>query len=169
MGGRSIILRSWNYFAKHHHKVWEGNGCSLAIKWFSSLHGWKTKFGHLSWVKGQTLSMTAIGKAQKSPKSAVIMYCRNTVRRGGVKKPHYLILQILNLWPLRRYTGIAELGWSLVVSESAAHTFVQLECSFMLPCTTLHSMMNAKLSKQRFWHFYENGLIKTIQIIPHNL
>ena len=35
--------------------------------------------------------------------------------------------------------------------------------------TTLQSMVNAKLSKQRFWHFYENGLIKTIQTIPHNL
>ena len=34
--------------------------------------------------------------------------------------------------------------------------------------TTLQSKMNAKLSKQRFWHCYENGL-KTIQMIPHNL
>ena len=30
-------------------------------------------------------------------------------------------------------------------------------------------MMNAKLSKQRFWHCHENRLIKTIQMIPHNL
>ena len=29
--------------------------------------------------------------------------------------------------------------------------------------------MNAKLSKQRFWHCHENELIKTIQTIPHNL
>ena len=36
-------------------------------------------------------------------------------------------------------------------------------------CTTLQSMINAKLSKQRFWHCHENGLIKTIQMIPHNL
>ena len=35
--------------------------------------------------------------------------------------------------------------------------------------TTLQSTMNAKLSKQRFWHCYENGLIKTIQTIPHNI
>ena len=34
--------------------------------------------------------------------------------------------------------------------------------------TTLQSMMNAKLSKHRFWHCHENGLIKTIQTIPHN-
>ena len=30
-------------------------------------------------------------------------------------------------------------------------------------------MMNAKLSKQRFQHCYENRLINTIQTIPHNL
>ena len=30
-------------------------------------------------------------------------------------------------------------------------------------------MMNTKLSQQRFWDCYENGLIKTIQTIPHNL
>ena len=30
-------------------------------------------------------------------------------------------------------------------------------------------MMNAKLSQQRFRHCYENGLIKTIQMIPHDL
>ena len=30
-------------------------------------------------------------------------------------------------------------------------------------------MMNAKLSRQRFWHCHKNRLIKTIQSIPHNL
>ena len=35
--------------------------------------------------------------------------------------------------------------------------------------TTLQSIMNAKLSKQSFWHGYENELITTIQTIPHNL
>ena len=35
--------------------------------------------------------------------------------------------------------------------------------------TTLQSMMNTKLSKQRFGHCYKSGLIKTIQTIPHNL
>ena len=30
-------------------------------------------------------------------------------------------------------------------------------------------MVNAKLSKHRFWPCYENGLIKTIQTIPRNL
>ena len=35
--------------------------------------------------------------------------------------------------------------------------------------TTLQSMMNTKLSQQRFWYCYEIGLIKTIPTIPHNL
>ena len=35
--------------------------------------------------------------------------------------------------------------------------------------TTLQSKMNAKLSLLRFWPCHENGLIKTIQTIPHNL
>ena len=35
--------------------------------------------------------------------------------------------------------------------------------------TTLQSVMNAKLSKHRFWHCHENGLIVMIQTIPHNL
>ena len=35
--------------------------------------------------------------------------------------------------------------------------------------TTLQSVINTKLSKHRFWHCHENGLIKTIQTIPHNL
>ena len=39
----------------------------------------------------------------------------------------------------------------------------------MLICTTLQSMVNAKLSPHRFWPCHENGLIKTIQTIPHNL
>ena len=39
----------------------------------------------------------------------------------------------------------------------------------LIPGTTLQYMMNVKLSKQRIRHCYENGLIKTIQTIPHNL
>ena len=30
-------------------------------------------------------------------------------------------------------------------------------------------MMNTKLSLHGFWHWHENGPIKTIQTIPHNL
>ena len=36
------------------------------------------------------------------------------------------------------------------------------------PNRTLQYVMNVKLSKHRFWHYHENGLIKTIQTIPHN-
>ena len=35
--------------------------------------------------------------------------------------------------------------------------------------TTLQSLMNAKVSQHKFWHCHENGLIKTIKMIPHNL
>ena len=34
---------------------------------------------------------------------------------------------------------------------------------------TLQSVMDTKLSKQKFWHCYENRLIKTIKTIPYNL
>ena len=44
------------------------------------------------------------------------------------------------------------------------HPFTQI-----LHFTTLQSMMNAKLSPHRFWPCHENGLIKTIKTIPHNL
>ena len=35
--------------------------------------------------------------------------------------------------------------------------------------TTLQSMMNAKLSLHGFWQCHENGIIKPIKMIPHNL
>ena len=35
--------------------------------------------------------------------------------------------------------------------------------------TTLLSLMNSKHSPHRFWPCHENGLIKTIQMIPHNI
>ena len=37
------------------------------------------------------------------------------------------------------------------------------------PNRTLQYVMNVKLSKHRFWHCNLNGLIETIQTIPHNL
>ena len=39
----------------------------------------------------------------------------------------------------------------------------------LIGATTLQSIMNTKLSKQRFWHCCEKRLIKAIQTIPHNL
>ena len=38
-----------------------------------------------------------------------------------------------------------------------------------VPNIALQSMMNAKLSLHRFWPCHENGLIKMIQTLPHNL
>ena len=35
--------------------------------------------------------------------------------------------------------------------------------------TSLQSSMNTKLSPHRFWPSHENGLIKTLQMIPHKL
>ena len=48
------------------------------------------------------------------------------------------------------------------------NSFCKVQRNQKFSLTTLQSIMNAKLSKQRFWHCYENGLIKTIQMIPHN-
>ena len=53
--------------------------------------------------------------------------------------------------------------------EFSMITYQQRVESNQISCKTLQSMMNAKLSKQRFRHCHENGLIKTIQTIPHNL
>ena len=47
--------------------------------------------------------------------------------------------------------------------------FLKAASQHMLICTTLKSMMNAKLSPDRFWPCLENGLFKLIQTIPHNL
>ena len=43
----------------------------------------------------------------------------------------------------------------------------QIERSLIF--TVLPFLMNAKLMKQRFWSDHENGVIKTIPTIPHNL
>ena len=66
----------------------------------------------------------------------------------------------LSLWcpiiPVRLQSGIKEI-FSAIASEIESRS------------TTLQYVMNAKFSKHRFWHCHENGLIKTIQTIPHNL
>ena len=46
--------------------------------------------------------------------------------------------------------------------------FPFLSASLTPLCTTLQSLMNAKLSQHRFWPCHENGLIKPIQTILHN-
>ena len=61
----------------------------------------------------------------------------------------------------------AEISQICLLSEQLLNwTFLQIFMSNFLVATTLQSMMNTKLSKQRFWHCLENGLIKTIQTIP---
>ena len=56
------------------------------------------------------------------------------------------------------------------INKALSANEIGLACmhSFLVS-TTLQSTMNAKLSKHRFWHCHENGRIKTIQMIPHNL
>ena len=62
----------------------------------------------------------------------------------------------------------------ILVAPLSANTLAKV-CTFGVlrtwagGVTTLQSMMNAKLSPHMFWPCHENGLIKTIQTIPHNL
>ena len=56
------------------------------------------------------------------------------------------------------------LSYSIVYESSYANRLTKNN-----EITTLQSMMNAKLSKHRFWYCHENRLIKKIQMIPHNL
>ena len=54
--------------------------------------------------------------------------------------------------------------------SAAVHKVKEVKTAgFREGITTLQYIMNAKLSQHRFWHCHENGLIKTIQTIPHNL
>ena len=70
---------------------------------------------------------------------------------------------------LRGLKGSNSIG-SMVTHKNVSPLFSHKAASqHMLICTTLQSMMNAKLSPHRFWPCHENGLIKTIQTIPHNL
>ena len=54
-------------------------------------------------------------------------------------------------------------------SSESYIAWMELSQVNVIEITTLQSMMNAKLSQHRFWHCHENGLIKTIQTITHNL
>ena len=60
--------------------------------------------------------------------------------------------------------------WFECCSSSKSSFFLRIENHANWSAnTTLQSKMNAKLSKQRFWHCYETGLFKIIKMIPHNL
>ena len=56
-----------------------------------------------------------------------------------------------------------------ILSISVKKSLKSITLQNVMISTTLQSMINTKLSKQRFGHCYENGLIKTIQTKPHNL
>ena len=64
------------------------------------------------------------------------------------------------------------IGWSPSRKLNMAKSLLAFPISFWANWkvfTTLQSLMNVKLSKQKFQHCYENGLIKMIQTIPQNL
>ena len=59
--------------------------------------------------------------------------------------------------PAKELETPSKYSWNLSSCErKRGHTILQ-SC-----------ILNAKLSQQRFWHCYENGLIKTIQTISRN-
>ena len=68
---------------------------------------------------------------------------------------HHLVMSKTNF----RFTKISNI-FNLSVCPASIQRFCY---------ATLQSMVNAKLSQQRFWPCHENGLIKTIQTKPHNL
>ena len=60
----------------------------------------------------------------------------------------------------KRY--ILDFFWIRILRISITYTFLKSD-------TTLQSLMYTKVSPHRFWPCHENGLIKTLQTIPHNL
>ena len=71
------------------------------------------------------------------------------------------------LWAVTHLTRSGSSGWKL------GKRLQQIKILFYgikkKHFTTFQSVMNAKLSLHRFWPCHENGLIKTILTIPHNL
>ena len=73
-------------------------------------------------------------------------------------------------WSIQRFENCLEFIETITIYNYHKTTNDQLKSMgkvWAFVITTLQSMMNTKLSKQRFWHCYENGLIKTIQTLPH--
>ena len=59
--------------------------------------------------------------------------------------------------------GLAIIAFIRIIPTQLALPATKLFVSNRRPSVkTLQSVMNAKLSKHRFWHCHENGLIKTI-------
>ena len=61
-----------------------------------------------------------------------------------------------------------KLSKAYFLASKTVHSFTSYTCRYFLP-TTSQPIKNAKLSQQRFWHCYGNGLMKTIQTNPHNI
>ena len=98
--------------------------------------------------------------------SCIISWLLSAISKpGNYVPPHYGNFHITKLF-----------CYFLVYKKVEAHLrldwckgeFRIIDMVVILTGTTLQSM-NAKLSEQKFWHCYENGLMKTIQMIPHIL
>ena len=74
-----------------------------------------------------------------------------------------------SLWATTRHFSCVGISRKTQGKNSCCRSFDPRPHPKLKEATTLQSMMNAKLSKQRFWHCYKNGLIRTIQTITHNL
>ena len=102
--------------------------------------------------------------------------------------PVFILTDWLRYKPVVCIEGLSYIGcWALLLWARGVGAMQLMECFYGVATstevayytyiysqvyktgTTLQSMMNAKLSPHRFWPCHENGLIKTIQTIPHNL
>ena len=77
----------------------------------------------------------------------------------------------LSFYTKQIFGEIQEIWGGNLTNFRLKRIFLKLKVFLLPPLrhTTLQSVMNAQLSKHRFWHCHENRLIKTIQTIPHNL
>ena len=95
------------------------------------------------------------------PLRCLLTWVKSFARGYYDKWPNYACLLFVRYQMIR----------SNLISYSSNH--ISVRWLLTLCCckltTTLQSMMDAKLSKHRFWHCHENELIKTIETIPHNL
>ena len=75
----------------------------------------------------------------------------------------FLVVVVLQLATMQVMGKLEMLKKAIIISALCLGSQV-LRCH-----TTLQFVMNTKLSPHRLWSCHENGLIKTIQTIPHKL